>query len=184
MTATGDDILDLDRLRRQDPDHFARFVKVHERRILALARSMGLPPADQDDAAAETFAAAYRTLPSFRGDAELSTWLYRIAYRTILKVRVRYKQKWANTAAVPEPTDTQAPDPGTQAHQDETARAVWLAVAKLDPDQAVAIELFYRRGLSVDDVAGIMGKPQGTIKTLLFRAREKLKFLLGSLENA
>jgi RNA polymerase sigma-70 factor, ECF subfamily len=174
--------LDLARLRRQDPGEFTRFVQLHERLVLGLFQTLGLSGANSDDAAAETFALAYRALPNFRADSQLSTWLYRIAYRTALKVRRRYPPP--PTGQQPEQADPHVLAPSTAAETSESAAAIWKAVSMLDPDQAVAVELFYRRGMSVEEVAAILEKPSGTIKTLLFRARDRLRMLLRSLENS
>jgi RNA polymerase sigma-70 factor (ECF subfamily) len=175
--------LDLERLRRQDVGEFTRFVRAHEHFVLGLCQSLGLAPADCDDAAAETFALAYKALPGFRADSQLSTWLYRIAYRTSLKVRRRYP-KSANTSGLAEQVaDLRSEAPSQVAESADTAGAVWQAVGRLDAEQAAAVEMFYRRGLPVEEIGQVMGKPVGTVKTLLFRARERLKFLLSSLEK-
>ncbi len=169
------DRLDLELLRKRDANEFTRFVRQHERLVLGLCQSLGLSPADREDAAAETFAIAYRGLDQFRGDSQLATWLYRIAYRTALKVRRRYR------AGVPVPVDSEdvrAVSAGQEAESREAQEMVWQAVAKLDEEQAAVVELFYRRQMSVEEVADVMEKPVGTIKTLLFRARERLRFLL------
>ncbi len=149
---------------------------------MGICQSLGLSAADRDDAAAETFAAAYMALERFRGESELTTWLYRIAYRTAMKVRRRY-------ADSPGPAENLARHPAASekpadlaAQQREDFAAVWHAVARLDPEQAAAVELFYRRGMSVDEVAAVMEKPAGTVKTLLFRARDRLRTLLRTLE--
>jgi RNA polymerase sigma-70 factor (ECF subfamily) len=179
------DKLNLDLLRRRDAAEFTRFVRMHERLVLGLCQSLGLTPADREDAAAETFAIAYRGLATFRGEAELSTWLYRIACRTALKVRRRYREGAVSGAAetLPEREDPQAASPVADAALRETYAGVWAAVEKLDPEQAAAVELFYRRGMSVEEVAGVLEKPAGTVKTLLFRARERLRYLLRAMEN-
>jgi RNA polymerase sigma-70 factor (ECF subfamily) len=179
VTPAVEDKLDIERLRKQDSAEFTRFVRRHEKLVLGLAQSLGLSAADCEDAAAETFAVAYRALPSFRGESELSTWVYRIAYRTIVKVRHRYREM----TAVPEQTAAAVAGPEQEAVQRESDAAVWNAVAKLDPDQAVAVELFYRRQMSVEEIAGVMEKPVGTVKTLLFRGRERLRVLLKPLEK-
>jgi len=169
------DKLNLELLRRSDAGEFTRFVHQHEVLVLGLCQSLGLNATDCDDAAAETFAVAYSGLKNFRGDAELSTWLYRIAWRMAMKVRRRYP-------AVPEDrgerTDASMQAPLDAAATRETHEAVWRAVAALEPEQAAAVELYYRRGMSVEEIAAIMEKPAGSIKTLLFRARERLRFLL------
>ena len=175
MGPSADDKLEVDLLRQRNPDAFTRFVKRHQRIVLGLCQTMGLSDADCDDAAAEVFAAAYCALPGFRGDSELSTWLYQIAYRTILKVRRRYPSLCDLPDATVDPAAC-SPGDGTQAR--ELHERLWAAVARLDPDQAAAVELFYRRGLSVAEVATVLEKPVGTIKTLLFRARERLRQVL------
>ena len=129
--------LDLARLRGQDAEEFTRFVRLHERLVLGLCQTLGLKAADADDAAAETFAVAYRALPGFRADSQLSTWLYRIAYRTAIKVRRRYPPP--PNVESPERADPHAGAPSDAAEKEDTAAAVWHAVALLDPDQAVAV---------------------------------------------
>ncbi len=179
MDLSADEKLDLSLLRRQDAREFARFVGVYQRFVLGMAKSLGLSGADCEDAAAETFAIAYRALPKFRGEAQLSTWLYRIGYRTALKVRHRYPPVSAAAEEVGESAELR---PEEQALAEESNAAVWRAVARLEGDQAIAVELFYRRQMSVDEVAAVMEKPEGTVKTLLFRARERLRMLLKPLE--
>ena len=174
------DKLDLDLLRKRDAGEFTRFVRVHESFVLGLCQTLGLSPADRDDAAAEAFAIAYRGLENFRGDAELTTWLYRIAYRTAIKVRKRYPPR---TAELPETADTALQGPVEIAAGREMNEAVWRAVSQLDGDQSAAVEMFYRRGMNIEQVAAVMEIPAGSVKTLLFRARERLRFLLRSCER-
>jgi RNA polymerase sigma-70 factor (ECF subfamily) len=169
---SADDKLEIGLLRQQNPDAFTRFVKRHQRIVLGLCQTLGFSDADGADAAAEVFAAAYFALPGFRGESELSTWLYRIACRTIRKIRRRYPPRPALPDAVVDPA---ALPPDSAAETRELHERLWAAVARLDPDQAAAVELFYRRGLLVAEVATVLEKPVGTIKTLLFRAREQLR---------
>lgn len=162
---------DIAALRRQDAAAFTRLVREHEALVLGLCQSMGLRNADADDAAAEAFAAVYRALPNFESRSALTTWVYRIAARSILKVR-RRRDANKTSGDVPEFAAEATPDAAEAA---ETSEKVWLAVAALDPRQAMAVELFYRREWSVERIAEAMECPAGTVKTLLFRAREKLR---------
>jgi RNA polymerase sigma-70 factor (ECF subfamily) len=92
-----------------------------------------------------------------------------------LKVRQRYRP----LPELPEATvDPAACPPESDAQKRELHERLWAAVARLDPDQAAAVELFYRRGLPVAEVATVLEKPVGTVKTLLFRAREQLRQVL------
>ena len=56
----------------------------------------------------------------------------------------------------------------------EDDAGIWEIVARLEARQALAIELFYRQGWSIERIAGVMKCPPNTVKTLLSRARERL----------
>ena len=111
----------------QDVAAFARLVREHQPIVLGLCQSMGLRGADIDDAAAEAFAAVYRALPGFRGDAALSTWVYRIALRRILRVRQKFAA--AGQAELPDLPDTRTPLPGSLLAEAELQQKLWDAVA-------------------------------------------------------
>src|SRR5215212_4212899 len=67
--------------QRGDEDAFDELVERHRRRIYSLVCRLA-SPGEADDLAQEVFIAAYKALPSFRGDSQFSTWLYRIAVHT------------------------------------------------------------------------------------------------------
>ena len=160
------------------PVDFDQLVREHQDVVVGLAHSMGLRGADLEDAAAEAFAAVFRALPSFRNDSALGTWVYRIAWRSILKVRNRRNaNRTADTAL-----DTRSMSQSDSIELTETSRVLWSAVHALDPMQSTAVELFYRRNWSVQDIAEVLCCPIGTVKTLLFRARAKLREKLGAME--
>ncbi len=175
---TGGAVVELEALRRQDPAAFTRLVEAHQRIVLGLGQSMGLRGADLDDAAAEAFAGVYRSLPKFEGRSALSTWVYQIAARSFWKWRQRRDQRRSAEAAdeaIGDRVDEEQISPDDAAGASEEQKIIWDAVGNLDPRQATAVELHYRRGFPIEEVAQQMGCPEGTIKTLLFRAREQLR---------
>jgi RNA polymerase sigma-70 factor (ECF subfamily) len=161
-------------LRRQDSGAFAQLVATHQRIVVGLGQSMGLRGADLDDAAAEAFAAVYRALPRFEARSAISTWVYQIACRTFWRMRER---RDANpTTALDDATiDAKRVSPLAQVAALEEETMLWTAVAQLEPRQAMAVELHYRRAMPIEEIAVVMECPAGTIKTLLFRARERLR---------
>jgi RNA polymerase sigma-70 factor (ECF subfamily) len=161
-------------LRRQDSAAFSQLVATHQRMVLGLAQSMGLRGADLEDAAAEAFAAVYRALPKFESRSAISTWVYRIACRTFWRMRER-RDAAPTTALDVDLVDARHVTPLEQAAASEQEQLIWGAVAALEPRQAMAVELHYRRGFAVEQIAVVMECPEGTIKTLLFRARERLR---------
>jgi len=172
---------ELQALRRQDAGAFGRLVERHQALVLGLCQSLGLRGADSDDAAAEAFAAVYRALPGFDGRAELATWIYRIAWRTIIKVRQRLRRSVAAELSE-DRADAGQPPPESAAEQKETNERIWQAVAALDERQAAAVEMHYRRGWPIEQIAEVLECPTGTVKTLLFRARERLRAVLSREE--
>lgn len=168
---------DLARLRARQPAAFTRLVEQTRRIVLGLGQSVGLHGADLDDAAAETYLSVYRALPNYEGRSAVTTWVYTIAVRTISTWRRRAGR--GRAAALPEAgIASTGPTPAAAAERAESDERVWSAVAALEPRSAMAVELYYRRGLGVDDVAAALGCPAGTVKTLLFRARQELKVTL------
>jgi RNA polymerase sigma-70 factor (ECF subfamily) len=170
--------LDVSALRRGDAAAFACLVRAHQRLVMGLCQARGLFGADADDAAAEVFAAVYRALPRFEGRSALSTWVYRIACRVIVKARRRLRSAACSSGTGEPWADPQTRSPMQSASDEERDRLVWLAVARLEPRQAMAVELFYRREWSVQQVAEALACPENTVKTLLFRGRARLKEML------
>ncbi len=176
MNVAAPDSRELGLLRQQDADAFARLVATYQGVVLGVGQSLGLAGADLDDAAAEAFAAIYRALPTFEGRSELGTWVYRIAFRTILKTRRRYRQGAA--AILDDRPDHRQLSPDTAVCRDEANDLIWKVVALLEPRQAMVIELYYRRDWSVEQIAAAIECPVGTVKTLLSRARQRLREVL------
>ncbi len=161
-------------LRHQDSAAFSQLVASHQRIVLGLGQSMGLRGADLDDAAAEVFAAVYRALPKFEARSAISTWVYQIACRTFWRMRQR-RDANPTTSLEDVVPDARHASPLDQAAASEEEQLIWSTVAQLEPRQAMAVELHYRRGMAVEEIAVVMECPEGTIKTLLFRARERLR---------
>ncbi len=167
----------LDRLRQRDEAAFTWLVNEHQSLVLALGQSLGLSGPDLDDAAAEVFAGIYQALPRFEGRSALRTWVYRIALRILTRFRQRARR---NPAPLPPEGLSQRsePPPGLRLEENEMNQRVWAAVARLDAKQAAVIELHYRQGWPLDQIAQALPCPVGTVKTLLFRARQRLRELL------
>ena len=177
--ATGQ--TEIEALRRKDAAAFSRLVASHQAIVLGLCQTLGLRGADIDDAAAEVFAAVFRALPGFRGDSAMGTWVYRIALRRIISVRAT--RSAGESRELPDMEDAAAPPPESRMEAAEREQLIWAAVARLDPAEAAAVELYYRRDWTINQIAEVLNCPPGTVKTHLFRARERLRRVLGPLET-
>ena len=157
---------------------FGVLVARHRDRAWAVAlRTLG-DPSDAADAVQEAFVKAYRTAGSFRGDAQFSTWLHRIVVNACLDLLRRSRSR--PTAPLDERAATVA-DPDDPMGRTELGHDVVSALARIGPDQRVAIVLVDLEGYSVEEAAAILGVPTGTVKSRCHRGRVQLAVLLGHL---
>jgi RNA polymerase sigma-70 factor, ECF subfamily len=159
---------ELDRLvaraRGGDEPAFAAFIRATYRPVWTVCAQLA-GPADADDAAQETFLAAWQALPSFRGEASAKTWLLVIARRTALRV-ARRRRRWLELAdAHPRaPLAAQGESPGTL--QD--------LLSEMDIERKMALVLTQVIGLTYAEAATVCDCPIGTIRSRVARARAEL----------
>jgi len=146
-------------------------------RVLALCLHLTGRRADAEDAAQETFLAVHRTLPDFRGEARLTTWIFRIAVRAALQARARRHDHAEVDPVTPAPGGLQA-TAAALAARDE-ARRVQAALGALPAEQRAVLALFALEGLSHREIAEGLGVPEGTVWSRLHGARRRLAERLG-----
>ena len=173
-----------------DIEAFAAIVKAHERWIAA-DLSRRLPPQDVQEVAQDTFVRAFRSLPSYRGDAPFRIWLLRIARHAAMDFwRKRYRRRDRSFADLDDSSLLHVEDlrqadlAGQQADRDaqESARE-WLeaALRRLSPDDRAVITLVELENCSMEDAARRLGCGLSAIKVRAFRARRRLKTILEDL---
>ena len=165
-------------LRSGDHGAFARFIDKYKETVFLCCRRLGLREDEAEDVASETFMAAYTGLQRYRGQAELSTWLWSIAYRravSYLRKNRKHLQLDAEPDEFPQAGSSQEQGPAAAMQGEETEKIVWNAVERLPRLWAMAVILYYREEKSIIEVAKIMQTKENTIKTYLFRSRQKLK---------
>jgi RNA polymerase sigma-70 factor (ECF subfamily) len=174
-------------LKSGDQQAFARFIDNYKETVFLCCRRLGLSEHETEDVAGETFLAAYRGLNRYDGRAGLSTWLWSIAYRqaiSFLRKKRRHRHLAPKGREI-EPDDRIADDdrqgPTAIAESRETENIVWEAVGRLPKLWSMAVILFYREQKSVADIAKIMNIRENTVKTYLFRGRERLKTALAAV---
>ena len=170
------------RLQRGETEAFEMLVRRHEKTIFNLVyRMLG----DYDEAAEvsqEVFLSAYRAIGQFRGDANFSTWLYRIALNhtsTRRKTLIRRQQR--NVAIEDtEPVRDLQPGPAETMEKKEIRERVQRALNSLEPADATVILLRDLQDIPYEEVARLLEIPVGTVKSRLHRARQALKSQLAS----
>ena len=136
---------------------------------------------DLEDMAQEAFLRLFRALPHFRGDAQITTFLYRIVVN-VVNDEFRRRQKTRLGSSVEEDFALElahpSPNPAQIYERAQMQEAVDAALQQLNPRDRVILVLHYQEGRSYEEIAAILDAPMGTVKTHLFRARERLKSIM------
>ena len=171
-----DDTRLVARFQRGDEDAFDEIVERHRRRIYSLVSRLG-SPAEAEDLAQEVFVAAYKALPNFRRDAQLSTWLYRIAVH-VCSHHLR-KRRLDTTELDEEQADLEREhDPESAAMSGELRARVRRAIAALPYKLRAVVVLRDLHGLSYEEIAQAVGCPIGTVRSRLHYATQRLETAL------
>lgn len=158
---------------------FDMLVLKYQRRIERLLSRSVRDAADVADLTQETFLAAYRALPGFRGESAFYTWLYRIAVNAARRhlsqqPRLQQVQAWDDSegtfGTAPTPSDDATPESLLAGRQ--LARELDEAVESLVEEQRRALLLREVDGLSYDEIGELMRCPPGTVRSRIYRARE------------
>ncbi len=156
---------------------FDELVSRHYDRIHRLAYTMAGPGAAAD-LAQETFLAAVKAFPNFRGDSQLATWLISIL-RNQYSLWLRGRRKWQLAPLEGEDQRQPAPEPrGIE----KGVREILDRLKELPEDLRTTLVLFYLDGLKYSEIAQAMECPVGTVRSRLFEARERLKKMVQKSE--
>jgi len=177
--------LDLElvkRTRRGDAAAFDLLVRKHQHKVAALIGRYIADRSAVEDVAQETFVRVWRAIGNFRGDAQFSTWLHRIAVNTAknyLTARSRRPPGEDIDIADAELFDSGAAlrDVDTPEHElmrQELEQTLMRAVQALPEELRLAISLREVDGLSYEAIAERMDCPIGTVRSRIFRAREAI----------
>lgn len=163
------------RARAGDGAAFEALVRRHQDRLYGVALRMTGHPEDAQDVVQDALEHAWRALPRFRQEAQLSTWLVRIVINRCHDLRR------VRAPALVLPDETQA-DVGTslEATVEDRGRqaAVVAAIARLPFDQRAALVLHTFDGRSQAEVARLLGTTESAVKVRIHRARRALLSML------
>ncbi len=176
----------IERARAGDADAFSRLIRGYEDRIYRLAKSVcsGLP-SDAEDVYQETFLTAFKKIRGFRSDADLGTWLYRIA-SNLCFMRYRKKKREPFVPLLDRPHEhdhdgadaprgrqfrDESPTPEEAARKKELVAHVSGALAKLPVDYRLVVTLRDVEGLSAEETAKILKLSVAAVKSRLHRGR-------------
>ena len=182
----------IERFKTGDAAAFDDLVQRHASRAYQIAYGVLGNREDAEEVAQDVFVRIHRALPSFRGDAEFTTWMYRIAINL-----ARNKYRWNKcrgsqrsvsmdapiggrddgSGIMELPTDGPRPDEALS--KAEFEKDIAQEVEKLPPLYREALVLRNVEEMSYDQIAALLGCKLGTIKSRIARAREELRRRMG-----
>lgn len=169
-TAGTDDNALVVAAKNGDTAAFESLVRAHSGRVYAHALRFFGDPQAAEDALQEVFIKVYRSIETFDGTAAFTTWLYRVTRNVCLDMLRSGKRR-------PVPVDfvemslTAQDDPAAEAITTATVEATMRLLAPEDREALGSVSLF---GLSYAEAAEVLGVPEGTVKSRVFRARKTL----------
>lgn len=148
-------------------------------RIVARLLGPGAPEADVEDVAQQVFLAAHRAWPRFRGESQVSTWLYGIATRVVLtQLRSFRRQRRLQAAVELEPVYSEVRRPDQRYEDREELQRIWWCLLKIKPKKRVVYLLHEVEEKSAEEIGALLEIPIGTVWTRLHHARRELEQLL------
>lgn len=173
--------------QKGDMDAFGMLVEKHQRKMLNIAYRMIGDYEAACEVVQDAFLSAHKSIRKFRGDAKFSTWLYRIVIN-VSKNRMRQIKALLQREgpSMDHPVDREdgpfrydPPDQGPSAleqlERNEVRVKVQECINSLDDEHREVLVLRDIQGFSYDEICDILGLPDGTVKSRLFRARDALR---------
>jgi RNA polymerase sigma-70 factor, ECF subfamily len=161
------------RCQRGEKEALGELYRVHRAEVARnLHRMLGPGRGDLEDVLQEVFIEVFRSIARFRGDAKISTWLYRVCVNVALQ-RLRKRKRRAEVSA--DDVGERATDETPERELDNRRRldAVYRILDELSPKKRVVFILHEIEGREPKEIAGIVGAPVLTVRTRLHYARKE-----------
>jgi RNA polymerase sigma-70 factor, ECF subfamily len=159
---------------------FDDFVRRHQDRLFYAVHRLVETSEDAADVVQDAFVRAFINLESFRGDSNLYTWVYRIAYHLVISQKRKKRPVVSlDDARGPDPVDTSdGVHPGEAIERQEDKAGLYAALDSLSPGYRDLLVMRDLDGLRYDEIAHVLAVPIGTVRSRLHRARLELRQLL------
>src|SRR5687767_1488453 len=178
MQATSDEVL-IQRVAGGDRLAMQVLFARHHVRVYRFVLRLVRNEATAEDLISEVFLDVWRQAGRFEGRSAVSTWLLAIArFKALSSLRRRKNEELDDdmAAAIEDPSD----DPAATLQKKDRSAVLRRCLGGLSRDHREIIDLVYYHEKSVQDVAEIVGIPEGTVKTRMFHARKKLAEMLAA----
>lgn len=172
----------LAKIAKEDQSAFKELYKAFSRKVFAYVLNMVNDHARAEEILVDTMHEVWRQPGRFQGNAQFSTWLIGIARNKALMVyRARRPDEvHGDLDDIAETHASDTPDGFAQLAGRQRAEGVKHCMERLSEEHRECMHLVFFEGLSVAEIADVQHCPEGTVKTRLFHARQKIK---GCLER-
>ncbi len=179
---------------RRDPGVFREVVDRYQQTVIRTCYSLVHDQQDARDLAQDVFIEVLESAGRFRGEAQLSTWIYRIAVNKSLNHLRKMKRRQVFEATglrppteggenIPEDPASGSASPDSGMEEKEMREALHHAVNRLPVNQRIAFTLHKYEELSYKDIAGVMNISLSSVESLMHRARINLQNILRHYYN-
>ena len=171
----------IEAAQRGSVEAFEQLIISVERQMLAVAAGLASYPDEADDIYQEALIKAFKALPTFRLESQFSTWLYRIFVHTALAYRKKLGNRFSRHFQDEDEHGywtEQYLNPDHEVENTQLNRAINRAIKSLSERERVSFVLCHQQELSIGEAAAVMACTEGSVKSYLFRARDKLRKLL------
>ena len=160
-------------LLQDDKESLQEVLTIIQPKLMSFAQSLLKDQANAQDAIQESLIAIVKSIRKLKDHRKFHAWIYQITRNKCLDI-IRKNQKYKNECALDSISEPIAHESNKDSQMDMISM-----IKQLPHKQKNVIHLFYYEGFSILEISKILDKPAGTIKSLLFDAREKLKHLIG-----
>jgi RNA polymerase sigma-70 factor, ECF subfamily len=156
---------------RQDPKAFGELVRRHQSQVRNFLRKLTRDPDLADDLAQDSFMHAWDKLHTYAGSGSFIGWLLKVAYTTFLQSKRRSNRYGEILQTMQQETDADSSRPGVADEIGDLDR--FLAI--LTEEERAVMILSYACGLSHREIGIAANLPVGTVKSIIFRGKEKIR---------
>ncbi len=175
MTRMAESLL-IEAFRSGNREVFAQLFEAHQRRVVRLAMHVLRREEAAQDVAQEVFIRTYEELPRWRGEARLSTWLYRTTLNVCFeRIRSEERQRRLKDRCA---GDTPGASPEHDALESEALKAIEVAVRRLPRQQRMIFMLKQYNELRFNDIARQLSITEGGAKASYHKALTALRTML------
>ncbi|MEC3966036.1 RNA polymerase sigma factor [Flagellimonas halotolerans] len=166
----------ISEIRKGNTRAFSDFVDSYKDLVFTLSVRMLGNREEAEEVAQDVFINVYKSLPSFKGDSKVSTWVYRIAYNSCLDRLKKIKRKRVHTDLdhIEQVAHSEMDTALDKMVRQERSEIIGQCLSQLSAEDAGILTLFYFEEKNLQEIGQTTNLSVNTLKVRLFRARKKL----------